>query len=84
MGFFMRNNWDITSFSVITQAEIESSFESVVERLDRGGGPFLILMGEKPSLILMSWEDYWDRFGVLHPEGERSQIEDACRKSCKI
>lgn len=32
------------------------------------------------SLVLIGWEDYWNCFGILYPDGERKRIEELCSK----
>ena len=76
-----KNKWDISLFPVITQAEFIDDPDAVLERIDRGEGPFIILEESGSKLVLIGWNDYWERFGALYPVGEKEKIEEACRRS---
>ena len=46
---------------------------------DDVNGPIFICSAGFPDLLLIAWEEYWERFGMLHEPGEREAIEEACR-----
>lgn len=76
----LKNKWEISSFPVVTQAEIEKDLDTILDRIERGEGPFVILGNDGQRLVLVGWEDYWNHFGLLYPSGERERIEDECRR----
>ena len=76
----LKNRWEISSFPVITQTEIETDLDAILDRIERGEGPFVILSNDGQRLILIGWEDYWSHFGLLYPLGERERIEEECRR----
>ena len=41
----------------------------------------IILEESGSNLVLIGWNDYWERFGALYPVGEKEKIEEACRRS---
>lgn len=73
-------NIDLSCFHTVTQQELELDFESVLDRIEQGEGPFLILTENGPDALLFGWEDYWKRFGSLYPPGEKERVEEECRK----
>lgn len=73
---------DFTKFIVIPREEIEADFEAVVEKMNDDGPPILVTNGEVPEVVIMPWEYYWQRFGGLYSEEEKTSIEEACR-NCK-
>lgn len=76
--FMLKSDWCLSSFPSITQEELETDFEKVLQRIDLLQGPFLVRSAEGNSLILLSWEDYWEHFETLYPDGEREHIEKLC------
>lgn len=72
--------WDIADFPIITELEFANDLDAVLERIDKKEGPFRIINDDGNSLILMEWDEYWRKFGVLYPDGERERIEEECRK----
>ena len=70
---------DRQDFQTVTRQQIETDCDAVLAMLKECGKPVLILDGDKPDAVLIAWEDFWRRFGVLYPEGERERVEAACR-----
>lgn len=70
---------DLKRYPSVTWEEAEEHFSDILERLNVQKEPFVICKDDVPCLILMEWEDYWERFGSLKPPGERERIEAACR-----
>lgn len=78
------NKWDIASFPVITQAELVENLDEILEQINRGEGPFLILEDTDAKLVLIGWNDYWEHFGLLYPVGEKERIEELCRRNSEL
>lgn len=62
----------------VTREEIQANTEAILEMADVNG-PIFICSAGFPDLLLIAWEEYWERFGMLHEPGEREAIEEACR-----
>lgn len=80
----LKNKWDISSFPVVTQPEIETNLDMILDRIERGEGPFVIIGNDGQRLVLIGWEDYWNHFGLLYPPGERERVEDECRRQREL
>lgn len=80
----LKNKWEIPSFPVVTQAEIETDLDTILDRIERGEGPFVILGNDGQRLVLIGWEDYWSHFGMLYPHGERERVEAECRRQREL
>lgn len=76
----LKNKWEISSFPVVTQAEIEKDLDVILDRIERGEGPFVIFGNDGQRLVLIGWADYWNHFGLLYSTGEREGVEDECRR----
>lgn len=76
----LKNKWEISSLPVVTQAEIEKDLDVILDRIERGEGPFVILGNDGQRLVLIGWADYWNHFGLLYSTGEREVVEDECRR----
>lgn len=62
----------------VTQAEFESNFDAILEKICNGCSPALVLCDNHQNVVVFEWEDYWNRYGELHPPGERERIEERC------
>ena len=63
----------------VTREEIQANTEAILEMADDVNGPIFICSAGFPDLLLIAWEEYWERFGMFHEPGEREAIEEACR-----
>lgn len=70
---------EIEKLRRVTREEIQANTEAILEMADDGNGPILIHSAGYPDLLLIAWDEYWERFGMLHEPGEREAIEEACR-----
>jgi len=71
---------DLSCFESITQQELELNFDSILNRIEQGDGPFLIHTENGADALLFGWEDYWERFGCLYPPGEKERVEEECKR----
>ena len=70
---------EIEKLRRVTREEIQANTETILEMADDGNSPILIRSAGYPDLLLIAWDEYWERFGMLHEPGERKAIEEACR-----
>ena len=70
---------DIEKLRQVTREEIQENTEAVLKMAADGNGPILIRSDGFPDLLLIAWDEYWERFGIFHEPGEREAIEEACR-----
>jgi PHD/YefM family antitoxin component YafN of YafNO toxin-antitoxin module len=63
-----------------TQGEFEQSFDEIMEQIEAGLSPILIVSSEGKKLLIFEWEDYWKRMGWLYPPGEKEKAEEECRR----
>lgn len=75
----MMEHLEIEKLRSVTREEMQDNVDAVLEMVNDGNGPILIRSEGYPDLLLIGWEDYWERFGMLHKPGEREDIEEACR-----
>lgn len=61
----------------VTREQIETEFESVLEKVDSGCSPILIVSDGKPDLLLFGWEDYKRRFSLIYSPEEFERLERA-------
>ncbi len=64
-----------------TQPEFEQGFDEIMEKVEAGLSPILIISNEGARLLMFEWEDYWKRMGWLYPTGEKERIEEQCQKA---
>ena len=70
---------DLEKLNTVTQAELETDLDAILEKVDVGGGPIRILGDNGKSYLLFSWEEYMEQFGYLYSAEELAEIEAACR-----
>ena len=65
---------------LIFQAELEQETEIILQKA-KDIGPLRILGEDGRESILMSWTDYWAKFGCLYTEEEVAAIKSAIKKA---
>ncbi len=68
------------SFYTVTREELIGQFDEILDNIHAGRSPALVVADGKPDLLVFDWEDYWSRFGILEPPGEKERIEELCRQ----
>ena len=68
------------SFYTETREELISRFDEIMDKIHGGRSPALVVADGEPDLLVFDWEDYWRRFGILEPPGEKERIEELCRQ----
>ena len=64
-----------------TEDEFVKDPETYFARVHQGESPLWIINNDGRKYLLFDWEDYWKRFGMLYPDGEKERVEEACRKA---
>lgn len=72
---------DYSTLPSVTEDEFTKDPETYFERVHHGEIPLLIINNDGQKYLLFDWEDYWRRFGMLYPDGEKERVEEACRKA---
>ena len=67
---------------LIFQAELEQETEIILQKA-KDIGPLRILGEDGRENILMSWTDYWEKFGCLYTEEEAVAIKAAIKKAAE-
>lgn len=70
---------ELEKLRCFTRNEFQNNTEAILKMVDDGQGPVLIRSEGHPDLVLIAWDEYWERFGMIHESGEREAIEEACR-----
>ncbi len=68
------------SFYTVTREELISRFDEIMDKIHGGRSPALVVADGELDLLVFDWEDYWRRFGILEPPGEKERIEELCRQ----
>lgn len=68
------------NFYTVTREELIGQFDEILDKIHAGRSPALVVADGKPDLLVFDWEDYWRRFGILEPPGEKERIEELCRQ----
>jgi len=74
------NPIDFLHIPSITEDELVKDTDAILERVNHGVSPILVVSNTGSNLLLFAWNDYWNRFASLYPEGEKDRVEEACRK----
>ena len=74
---------DYDALPSVTEDAFIKDPDAYLEKVSQGESPYLIISNSGSKLLLFDWEDYWRRFGMLYPDGERERIEAACRQAEK-
>lgn len=74
------SKYDIDNMPIIYQAELEQETEIILQKA-KDIGPLRILGEDGRENILMSWTDYWEKFGCMYTEEESVALQEAFRKA---
>lgn len=75
-----KNKYEVGNMPIIYQAELEQETEVILQKA-KDIGPLRILGEDGRENILMSWTDYWEKFGCLYTEEEAAALQEAFRKA---
>ena len=65
----------------VTREQLIEDTDSILEQIDRGCGPVLIVAEGKPDLLLFAWEDYKRRFSMIYPPDEFKRLENMFKEN---
>ena len=63
--------------------DLSDGIEMILAEVEAGHTPCCITVSGVPDLVIMTWDDYWNRFGLLYEPGEREQLEKMILKSSR-
>lgn len=75
-----KNKYDVGNMPIIYQAELEQETEIILQKA-KDIGPLRIIGEDGRENILMSWTDYWEKFGCLYTEDKIAEIKAAIKKA---
>ena len=71
---------DVEELITVTRDELEDRLDEILEKIDEGYSPVLIVADGKPDLLMFSWSDYKRRFSILYPPGELDRVEEELQR----
>lgn len=77
----MSGRLDFDKLPHFQEKELKTRFDDVFQLIDEGNGPVVVEMENGKQFIVFSWEDYMERFGILHSKEELEAIIKACKES---
>lgn len=77
----LRKLLGVNELRTVTREQVEQDLESVLDQIDMGHSPVLIVADGKPDLLMFGWKDYKRRFSLLYPPGELERVEEEMRRS---
>ena len=63
-----------------TREQLSEDMTSVLDKINAGHSPVLIVVRGKPDLLLFGWEDYKCCYAAFYPPEEFERIEEAFRQ----
>ena len=66
---------DVEELITVTRDELEDRLDEILEKIDEGCSPVLIVADGKPDLLLFGWDDYKRRFALLYSQDAWQSIE---------
>lgn len=76
----MKELLGISELCTVTREQVEQELDTLLNMVDEGHSPILIIDGGKPDLLLFSWEDYKHRFSHLCSTDELERLEEEIRQ----
>lgn len=77
----MENLVSLVKLPHFKQTEFEQQMDAVLQLIDEGNGPVVILDNNNSRFLLFSWNDYFSHFGWLYTKAEIEALEQACGKT---
>ena len=74
---------DSSNAPIAEEVKFLTNCDFILEMAKKCKGPVRIVPKDGNSLIMIGWNDFWETFGILYPDGEREKIEEECRKLIK-
>lgn len=76
----MKNMLGVNELHTVTREQVEQELDTVLDIIDAGNSPVLIVSDGEPDLLMFGWSDYKQRFSLLYQPGEIERIEEELRR----
>ena len=70
----------VNELYTVTREQVEQELDTVLDIIDGGNSPVLIVSDGEPDLLMFGWDDYKERFSLLYQLGELERIEEELRR----
>ncbi len=75
----LKNMLGVSELYTVTREQVEEELDAVLDIIDAGNSPVLIISDGEPDLLMFGWSDYKQRFSLLYQPGELERIEEEIR-----
>lgn len=72
----LKNMLGVNELHTVTREQVEKELDTVLDIIDAGNSPVLIVSDGEPDLLMFGWDDYNERFSLLYQPGELERIEE--------
>ena len=72
----LKNMLGVNELHTVTREQVEQELDTVLDIIDAGNSPVLIVSDGEPDLLMFGWDDYKERFSLLYQPGELERIEE--------
>ena len=76
----LKNMLGVNELYTVTREQVEQELDTVLDIIDGGNSPVLIVSDGEPDLLMFGWDDYKERFSLLYQPGELERIEEELRR----
>lgn len=76
----LKNMLGVSELYTVTREQVEQELDTVLDIIDGGNSPVLIVSDGEPDLLMFGWDDYKERFSLLYQLGELERIEEELRR----
>lgn len=76
----LKNMLGVSELYTVTREQVEQELDTVLDIIDAGNSPVLIVSDGEPDLLMFGWDDYKERFSLLYQPGEFERIEEELRR----
>ena len=76
----LKNMLGVDELYTVTREQVEQELDTVLDIIDAGNSPVLIISDGEPDLLMFGWSDYKQRFSLLYQPGELERIEEEARR----
>lgn len=76
----LKNMLGVNELHTVSREQVEQELDTVLDIIDGGNSPVLIVSDGEPDLLMFGWDDYKERFSLLYQPGELERIEEELRR----
>lgn len=76
----LKNMLGVNELYTVTREQVEQELDTVLDIIDGGNSPVLIVSDGESDLLMFGWDDYKERFSLLYQLGELERIEEELRR----